>query len=220
MSFWKLSLPAPRTLSLALFTSGLLVIGGISGCGTTADRETATETGGPLSDSELQTRIEANLDTDPALREADLDVDADASENRARLSGTTSTEALRTRAIELARGAHPGVTLEVMIDVEPPDVARSEWTEEHAKTASTRAKAAGDSVTDSLDDTWIHTKVVSKLIGDSDVSERKINVDVDKKVVTLRGTVSTEAEKAEAAKIARETEGVARVVNQLKVGAS
>ena len=106
------------------------------------------------------------------------------------------------------------------IDVKPPDVARNEWTEEYSQTASKRAKDAGDSVSDTLDDTWIHTKIVSKLIGSSAVPERKINVDVDKKVVTLRGTVSTQAEKAEAARIAQDTEGVVRVVNQLKVGPS
>ena len=79
------------------------------------------------------------------------------------------------------------------------------------------AKDAGDTVSDSLDDTWIHTKIVAKLIGDTDVSERKINVDVDKKIVTLRGVVSSPAEKIEAARIAKETDGVVKVVNLLKV---
>jgi osmotically-inducible protein OsmY len=43
-------------------------------------------------------------------------------------------------------------------------------------------------------------------------------VDVDRNVVTLRGTVETAMEKAEAERIAKETEGVTRVNNQLKVG--
>jgi hyperosmotically inducible protein len=199
---------------LALLATCLLVQ---AGC-TSPTTDQAAETT-PLSDSELQTRIEASLDTDAALRSADLDVDADAEENRATISGSTPTEALRTRAVELARSAHPGITLEVKVDVEPPDVSREEWNEEYSQAAATRAKESGDTVSNSLDDTWIHTKIVSKLASDADVESRRINVDVEKKVVTLRGTVPSEAEKTEAARIARETSGVVRVVNQLKVDA-
>ena len=82
-----------------------------------------------------------------------------------------------------------------------------------------RAKAAefGDKIGESLDDAWIHTKVVTKLIGNSATPERKINVDVNKNVVTLRGTVDTTEARVEAERVARSTEGVGRVVNQLKV---
>ena len=68
-----------------------------------------------------------------------------------------------------------------------------------------------------LDDAWIHTKIVAKLIGDWDTPERKINVDVAHNMVTLRGTVDSANAKAEAERIAKETEGVKRVTNQLKV---
>jgi osmotically-inducible protein OsmY len=37
-------------------------------------------------------------------------------------------------------------------------------------------------------------------------------------VVTLRGAVDTAEQRAEAERIARDTEGVKRVVNQLKIG--
>ena len=36
-------------------------------------------------------------------------------------------------------------------------------------------------------------------------------------VVTLRGTVDTAEQKAEAERVARETDGVKRVINQLRV---
>ncbi len=70
----------------------------------------------------------------------------------------------------------------------------------------------------SLDDAWIHMKIVARLIGDADTPERKINVDVVNNVVTLRGAVDTAEQRTEAERIARETEGVKRVVNQLKIG--
>ena len=61
-------------------------------------------------------------------------------------------------------------------------------------------------------------QIVTKLIGNTDTPERKINVDVVNNVVTLRGTVDTAEQKAEAERVAKDTEGVKRVVNQLKVG--
>jgi hyperosmotically inducible periplasmic protein len=217
MTIWKTSaFVVKRAIPLCILAMGLAV----AGCGPNDNEKTTSPDALPLTDSDLASSITSKLNSDEQLRAADLDVSANASENRATLSGTVTSEALRTRAIDLAHSAKSGLTLDVKIDVKPPDVARNEWTEEHSRTAAKRAKDSGDSVSDTLDDTWIHTKVVSKLIGDASVSERKINVDVDKKVVTLRGTVSTQAEKTEAARIAQETEGVVRVVNQLKVGPS
>jgi osmotically-inducible protein OsmY len=211
-AFW-----VKRVIPLSLLTIGLLLA---NGCGQSETEKSTAPEALPLTDSDLESNIKARLDSDEAIRSANLDVDAHANENRATIAGTVSSEALRTRAVDLAHSANPGLTLDVKIDVRPPDVARKEWTEEHSRTAGRMAKDAGDSVSDTLDDTWIHTKIVGKLIGSSAVPERKINIDVDKKVVTLRGTVSTQAEKAEAGRIAQETEGVVRVVNQLKVGPS
>jgi len=208
-----------RAIPLSLLATGLLVV---NGCGpnNTERQQTKSPEALPLTDSDLTSSIKAKLDSDEAIRKANLKVDANASENRATLSGTVPSETLRTRAIELAHSAKAGMTLDVKIDVKPPDVARNEWTEEYSQAEGKNAKESGDTVSSSLDDTWIHTKIVGKLIASSAVPERKINVDVDKKIVTLRGTVSTQAEKTEAARIAKDTEGVVRVVNQLKVGPS
>jgi osmotically-inducible protein OsmY len=208
-AFW-----VKRMIPLSFLAIGLLFV---SGCGRSESEKRSSPDALPLTDSDLKSSIKTKLDSDEALRKANLDVDANAGENRATISGTVPTEAQRTRAIELAHSAKDGLTLDTKIDVKPPDVARNEWTEDYSKTASKRARDAGDTVSDSLDDTWIHSKIVTKLIGSSAVPERKINVDVDKKVVTLRGTVTTQAEKAEAERIAKDTEGVVRVVNQLKV---
>ena len=60
-------------------------------------------------------------------------------------------------------------------------------------------------------------KVVGQLVTDSDTPERKINVDVENGIVTLRGTVETMQQKQEAERIAKQTEGVKRVNNMLKV---
>jgi osmotically-inducible protein OsmY len=98
-----------------------------------------------------------------------------------------------------------------------PASGRGQYSEEQAREERARAKQNKETIGDSLDDAWIHTKVVAKLIGDSKTPERKINVDVVKNVVTLRGTVDTAEAKAEAERVAKDTDGVTKVVNQLKV---
>lgn len=66
-------------------------------------------------------------------------------------------------------------------------------------------------------DSAITTKVKSKLAVDTETSALKIDVDTNGGTVTLTGTVPTQAEKTEAEQIARNTEGVTRVVNNITV---
>jgi len=95
--------------------------------------------------------------------------------------------------------------------------ATPKYTEQQAKEERARAKQNKETIGDTLEDAWIHTKIVAKLIANSKTPERKINVDVVNNAVTLRGTVDSAEEKAEAERIAKETEGVTKVTNQLKV---
>ncbi len=99
----------------------------------------------------------------------------------------------------------------------PTATATPKYTEEQAREERARAKQNKETIGDTLDDAWIHAKIVAKLIGDSQTPERKINVDVVNNEVTLRGTVDTTEAKAEAERIAKETDGVKKVTNQLKV---
>ena len=46
----------------------------------------------------------------------------------------------------------------------------------------------------------------------------KINVDTENAVVTLKGSVKSQAEANQAEKLAKETKGVERVISELKVG--
>jgi hyperosmotically inducible periplasmic protein len=187
--------------------------------GTDTTTHAAKETAPKMSDSDLKAMVQQKINADADLQAAKLDVDADADHNAITLSGKVATEAQRSRAVELARAANPGLTVTDKIDVTPREVPRAEYTSEQARAEVDRAKANKESVGDSLDDAWIHAKIVTKLMADSQTPEHKINVDVNSNVVTLRGTVGTPAAKQEAERLARETEGVKRVNNQLKVAA-
>ena len=170
-----------------------------------------------MSSSDLKTAIKTRLDSDAQLKAADIDVSADVDENKTTLSGTVESQALRTRALELARAAHNGLIITDKIDVKPREIDRKDYTEENAKEVRDRAKQGGETVGSSLDDAWIHTKLVAKLIADSRTPERKINVDVVNNVVTLRGAVNTSEEKTAAEQLAKSVEGVKSVKNMLKV---
>jgi len=103
------------------------------------------------------------------------------------------------------------------VEATPAATATPKYTEEQAREERARAKQNKETIGDTLDDAWIHAKIVAKLIGDSQTPERNINVDVVNNEVTLRGTVDTPAAKTEAERVAKETDGVKKVTNQLKV---
>lgn len=68
-----------------------------------------------------------------------------------------------------------------------------------------------------VDDSTVTAKVKTKLAADAETSAIKIGVETKGGVVTLSGTVPTETEKQKAEQIARNTDGVKRVVNDIAV---
>lgn len=74
------------------------------------------------------------------------------------------------------------------------------------------------STSSQISDASITASVKTKMIGDSDVKARNIDVNTEEGIVYLMGRVSTKAEKAEAERLARSCDGVRDVVNHLQVG--
>jgi len=81
---------------------------------------------------------------------------------------------------------------------------------EKAAVAANQAKTA-------LENGAITAKIKSKMTLDDTLDAMKINVDTADRVVTLTGTVGTEAQRQRALQLARETEGVREVVDRLQV---
>ena len=199
-----------RTAHCLVLASSLLAW---SGCSTsTVPPETVK-----LTDSDVEHAIERRIHENATLSAAKIDVDADVDKKAVTLSGTVGSETVRTQIVEVARNTQPGFVINDKIDVKPLDVPLAQYTEDMAVKARDKARDTGDKVGDSLEDAWLHTKVTAKLAADKDTPARKINVDVEKNVVTLRGEVESLAASREATRLARETEGVRRVVNLLKV---
>ena len=77
---------------------------------------------------------------------------------------------------------------------------------EHSRTAG-----------DAIQDATITASVKIALAFKPGVAATEINVDTDRRVVTLRGEVGTEAERQLAVMVAEDVESVTEVVNELKV---
>jgi osmotically-inducible protein OsmY len=88
---------------------------------------------------------------------------------------------------------------------------------ETASDAAAKIKAESAEARDQLADVWLSTKIHSKFVGDRDIEARDISVSTKDGVVTLKGRVLNEPMRQLAIAIAKDTDGVTQVVNQLDV---
>jgi hypothetical protein len=80
-----------------------------------------------------------------------------------------------------------------------------------------QAGKAATKAGDFLSDAELTTKIRSKMALDDTVRSRTIDVSTTGGVVTLAGTVGSAAEHDQAVRLARDTKGVTRVVDHLKI---
>jgi hyperosmotically inducible periplasmic protein len=170
---------------------------GTSGCAT-------QRTGGEeLDDTAVANRVSAKLGIDPELRRYDIHVDA--RENIVTLRGLVATPQERQQAERIARDSRGVRGVNNMLEV--------------GEDAGGVGGGGADEMSDERDrpDAWLTTKVKSKLATDMDVRARDVDVDTEDAVVTLSGVVRTRQEAEEAERLARGTEGVREVRNELRV---
>ena len=160
-------------------------------------------------------KIQAKYFVDDEVKGRNINVDTN--EGVVTLTGSVADESERRQAVALARSTDgvrnvtDQLKLDPSVDRDASDAVRS--TADEAQRQVGRAD-----VELKRPDAWITTKIQSKYFLDADVKGHQINVDTNNGVVTLKGTVANEQHKAAAEQIARDTEGVTRVVNQLTVG--
>ena len=88
---------------------------------------------------------------------------------------------------------------------------------ELATTAVEKGREEGAKVEGVLNESALTMKIKSKMALDDNVKARTISVDTAGSVVTLTGTVGSNAERDRAGRLARETDGVTNVVDKLEV---
>lgn len=89
----------------------------------------------------------------------------------------------------------------------------SELASKAADTASDAAGKFGGRVTDGA----LTAKIKSKMVLDDHVKARAISVDTSDSVATLSGVVASPDERKRALQLARDTEGITRVVDKLEI---
>ena len=193
------------TVSGAMAMAGLVA----SMAGTAPARALATPAFAVAqqTDGALKDRIEYRLETSSLVRKYDIDVKVD--QGVAKLSGAVATAAQKAEAEKLAK--IDGISkVESTITVE----ANAD------RTVADRVKNGLNKAGEKITDAWITTKVNWFFVGEDLLKGSHIDVDTKDNVVTLKGTVASAAGKSRAVELARETDGVKRVVDQLTVATS
>ena len=78
----------------------------------------------------------------------------------------------------------------------------------------------GETLGENIDDTSITAAVKSKLAAEKISTVTRIDVDTNRGVVALNGTVKTVEDKARAEELTRQVKGVREVVNNLRIQAA
>ena len=87
-----------------------------------------------------------------------------------------------------------------------------------AQEAAATAKTVVERTEEVVGDASVTAKIKSKMALDDTVKAININVNTDGSVVTLAGTVRSEAERKRAVQLARETAGVTAVIDRMQIG--
>lgn len=191
-----------RSTFIALGFSSALVLAATST--TTAVVGAAFMRSLQQTDKTLQDRIDYRMETSPMLKKYNIHVKVDASV--AWLSGDVATETQKVEATRLAK--IDGVSkVQNDLKVSPnADVSVAD-----------RIKKGLNKTGEAITDSWITTKVHWFFMGEDLLKGSDINVDTADHVVTLKGTVASTAGRARAVQLAKETDGVKRVVDQLTI---
>jgi uncharacterized lipoprotein YajG len=96
------------------------------------------------------------------------------------------------------------------------NISREEY-EKVKESLAEEAKRLGRTIGTGANDGWLWTKTRAVLATTDDLRDSTINVDVNNGIVTLSGTVATQAQKTKAAQVAKGVEGVKSVKNNLVV---
>lgn len=106
--------------NVVLTLTMLLIFGAaFAACDDKPTMEQLPIIGSRPNDADLESAIRVKFDSEEQLKGANLNVDVDVEKNEVTLSGTVTSEAERSKAIDLAKSAQAGLTVNDKIDVKP-----------------------------------------------------------------------------------------------------
>lgn len=193
-------------MSRNYFISGLVVVS-MLGLTLTAPvmASAATVAVQKPTDTDLKDRINFRIDTSNIVRKYDIHVAVN--NGVATLTGDVRTAGQKAEAGRLAKIAGISkVENNIVLDKDAD------------KSLGDKMKGGMSKSGEKIDDAWITTKINWFFVGEDSLKHSKIDVDTKNNVVTLNGTVMNAAGKMRAAQLARQTDGVKSVVNNLTIG--
>jgi hyperosmotically inducible protein len=153
-------------------------------------------------------------------------IDVDVKNGVVTLQGTVPSEAARARAIAVSK-ANDGVKNVVdQLKIAPPQkgtMARAGDKAQHAgEKAADKTGNLASKTGRKIDDGWIKSKIYAQYMADWNtiLDDSNIDVDVKDNVVTLNGTVKSNEAKSKAVSVAKATDGVKSVRDNLRVVAT
>lgn len=211
-----------------------------------AQTPAATTTATAPSNDQLEDLIEKKWEADATLKDADIDVEVAAgvatltgevptaalksrAARLAKIDGVTRVENQITvqRPSDVAAKTKSGAEKAANKTAEGVGIAAGETkrgvetaaekTGEAVGTAAHETKKAAKKTGEVASDSWITTKVKAKFVGEDALKHSHISVSTTDNVVTLTGTVASEAGRERAIAIVKATDGVKDVVDKLTI---
>lgn len=188
-------------------------------------RDAARRGGNAISDSWITMKVHSQFVPEDALEDSDIDVETRA--GVVTLTGTVATAAGKSRAVAIAKATDGVKNVSDRLRVAPEDAddddvrapAAGAAAGAAAREGARETKAAGRTAGRAMSDGWITSKIYADFIDEAPLEDSDIDVDVERGVVTLTGSVASKAGAAHAATVAQKIEGVKSVRNNLKVRA-
>ena len=186
-----------------------------------------------VKDGWLVMKVHSEFVDEDVLSGSNIDVDV--KNGVVTLQGTVPSAAGRARALEVAKkndgvksvvdqlrvvpAVHHDGTMDKAADKTAKTADKAEdKMEKAADSTASSAKKAGRAI----DDGWIKSKIYTQYMADWNtvLNDSDIDVDVANNMVTLNGTVKSAEAKTKAVSIAKGTDGVKGVKDNLKVSAT
>lgn len=173
-----------------------------------------------LADSWLATKIQAQYFADKDVKARNIVVSA--RDGVVTLKGRVETPGAREQALQIAKNTDGVLHVEDQLTLgSGPAASPAALTAPQPPTAPVATSGVTPSpeppIAERLNDSGITASIQSKYFLDGNLKGRRIEVDARLGVVTLRGEVESDNERAQALILARTTEGVQRVEDALTV---
>lgn len=221
--------------SVGTFTIALLTV-------LTLGVSAATAQVSAVKDGWLVMKIHSEFVNEDELGGSNIDVDV--KNGVVTLKGTVPSEAARAKAIAEARQNdgvknvvdqlrvvpmahdgkmdHAGDKMAKTADKAGDKMAKTaDKAEDKMDKAGDKSASMAKKTGRAIDDGWIKSKIYAQYMADWNtvLNDSDIDIDVENNVVTLNGTVKSAAAKAKAVSVAKATDGVKSVKDNLKVAA-